>query len=185
MDFLPVLQATIAAFDAAGIRYALIGGFAMGLHGVQRATMDVDFILMLDDLDQASKHLDGLGFRCIYRDENVSHYRHEATSWGQIDLLHAFRVPSLGMLTRSKRMPLGTGLSVPVVALEDLIGLKIQASVNDPTRALRDWQDIEMTIREMSRRAQQPDWELISDYLEIFDLGHCLAQLKDWYGAVD
>ncbi len=34
--------------EAAKIRYMLVGGLAMNLHGVPRATMDVDLVLALD-----------------------------------------------------------------------------------------------------------------------------------------
>jgi hypothetical protein len=43
------------ALDEASVRYALIGGFAMALRGVPRATIDLEFILMLDDLDRSDE----------------------------------------------------------------------------------------------------------------------------------
>lgn len=51
MNFAQVINAVCGQLDAAGVRYALIGGFAMALRGVQRATMDLDFILMLETLN--------------------------------------------------------------------------------------------------------------------------------------
>ena len=52
MNFLKVIDAVCLDLDTAGVRYALIGGFAMALRGVQRATTDLDFILMLQDLEE-------------------------------------------------------------------------------------------------------------------------------------
>lgn len=49
MHFLKVIGTITRQLDAEGVRYALIGGFAMALRGVQRATVDLDFILMLED----------------------------------------------------------------------------------------------------------------------------------------
>ena len=46
MNFLAALEKLTAAFDEADVHYALIGGFAMALRGVQRATVDLDFILL-------------------------------------------------------------------------------------------------------------------------------------------
>ncbi|MSU25519.1 MAG: hypothetical protein EXS37_21060 [Opitutus sp.] len=63
MNFSKVLTELSGRLDAAGIRYALIGGFAMALRGVQRATMDLDFLLMLDDLDKAHAIFGELGYR--------------------------------------------------------------------------------------------------------------------------
>lgn len=34
-----------AAFESAGVRYALVGGYAVALHGAVRGTVDVDVIL--------------------------------------------------------------------------------------------------------------------------------------------
>ena len=55
MDFVKVIDSVCRALDKASVRYALIGGFAMALRGVQRATIDLDFILMLDDLDRSDE----------------------------------------------------------------------------------------------------------------------------------
>lgn len=52
MNFEKVIGEFCGRLDQAGIRYALIGGFAMALRGVPRATLDLDFILMLEDLEQ-------------------------------------------------------------------------------------------------------------------------------------
>lgn len=52
-----------AALDAAGVRYALVGGYAVALHGAVRGTVDVDVILAWDQrtLRAAEKALQGLG----------------------------------------------------------------------------------------------------------------------------
>lgn len=52
-----------AALDAAGVRYALVGGYAVALHGAVRGTVDVDVILSWDQrtLRAAEKALHGLG----------------------------------------------------------------------------------------------------------------------------
>lgn len=55
MDVACVIEKVIKRLDKEGVRYALIGGFVMGLRGVQRATVDMDFILMLDDMSKADR----------------------------------------------------------------------------------------------------------------------------------
>ncbi len=57
MDFAKVIQEVTSQLDAKGIRYALIGGFAMALRDVQRSTIDLDFILMLEDLDGSTQDM--------------------------------------------------------------------------------------------------------------------------------
>lgn len=46
--------------NAAGVRYVVVGGFALALHGVVRATKDVD-ILIESTLENADRALQALG----------------------------------------------------------------------------------------------------------------------------
>lgn len=174
-----------ARFDAASIRYALIGGFAMALRGVQRATVDLDFILMLEDLEEADAIFKELGYDRQFKSENVSHYISGERNLGRIDILHAFRGPSLGMLERADRIDVAPGLTLPVVQSEDLIGLKVQAAVNDPRRATADWTDIRLILESSAELQKGVDWDLIADYLDVFNLGDKINRMKEWYGAAE
>ncbi len=42
-----LLYEIIDAFEAAKLKYAIVGGYALALHGLVRATMDVDLVLSL------------------------------------------------------------------------------------------------------------------------------------------
>ena len=185
MDFISVIETVIRQLDKEGVRYALIGGFAMGLRGIQRATVDLDFILMLDDLKKADKIFTHSGYTRTFYTENVSHYESDDQVLGRIDILHAFRGPSLSMLDRAERVPLTEDFSLPVVQMEDLIGLKIQAAHNDPSRNLSDWTDIRLLIENSSHNKQSVDWDLIGDYLELFNKKDKLVEMKNWYGSID
>lgn len=185
MDFTRVIEKIVTAFGAAGVRYALIGGFAMAMRGVQRATIDLDFVLILEDLEKSDRILRAAGYTRAYKSENVSHYLGDDTGLGRIDILHAFRGPTLSMIERADRIPVTINASLPVVQVEDIIGLKIQASVNDPKRSTSDWADIRLLLEGAAETNSPVDWELISDYLEIFQLDEKLALMKDWYGPID
>lgn len=183
MNFAEVIPTLVRHLDAADVRYALIGGFAMALRGVQRTTLDLDFILMLEDLETADRILGTLGYRREFRSENVSHYLNPNVAWGRIDLLHAFRGPSLQMLSRAERMRVTSGATLPVAALEDIIGLKIQAIANDPLRAFGDWHDIGSLIAAAHDQQRVVDWELLEDYLRLFHFEAKLPELKALYGT--
>jgi predicted nucleotidyltransferase len=157
----------------------------MAMRGVQRATLDLDFILMLEDLEQADRILRDAGFRRAFHSENVSHYVGDEAALGRIDLLHAFRGPSLGMLVRAERLEVADGLTLPVVQIEDIIGLKVQAAVNDPRREASDWSDIRLLIEIAAQTGKPLDWELLADYLELFELTCELPMLRHWYGQTD
>lgn len=154
----------------------------MAMRGVQRATLDADFILLADDLDVAHSILQSLGYRREFHSENVSHYMGMEPMLGRVDLLHAFRAATLGMLERAERLQLVPGCSIPVVHVEDLIGLKVQAVCNDPSRAISDWSDIHQLVESAGRANHPLDWELIEDYLDLFDQSHHLSTLHDFHG---
>jgi predicted nucleotidyltransferase len=182
MDFTRVLSRVVSDLDKNGVRYALIGGMAMAMHGLQRTTLDLDFILLLQDLETADRILQSHGYHRDFHSENVSHYLGDNAALGRIDLLHAFRSSTLGMLERAARLPWPDSIAVPVVHLEDLIGLKVQALVNDPSRRERDWADILQMICHARDQSVSVDWELLEDYFGIFDLGDKLTELTALHG---
>jgi len=185
MDFHKVIANVFGRFETEDIRYALIGGFAMAMRGVQRATHDIDLLIMLDDLERADSELSSFGYQRVFRSENVSHYLSPDFDWGRVDVLHAFRGPSLGMLKRSEILEVETGTFLRVARIDDLIGLKIQALSNDPGRADMDWTDIHLLIQAASRQGVPLDWELLNDYLMLFNLQGKLDQLMAWYGKTE
>jgi len=85
------------------------------------------------------------------------------------------------MLARTDRVELSQGYSIPVLRIEDIVGLKIQALVNNPSRALGDWNDIHRMVRHAGEQAMPLEWGLIADYLEVFKLSDKLAKLRGLY----
>lgn len=41
-------EAILAALNARGVRYVVVGGFAVAAHGVVRATADLDLVVELE-----------------------------------------------------------------------------------------------------------------------------------------
>lgn len=174
------MKALLAEFDRHQIRYAAIGGFALGVLGYPRATMDLDFLVHRDDLDKLHGRLTALGYERLVHTENVSQYRHRDTRWGEVDFVHAFRKSSLAMLARAKSYPVfGKKQKVKAADPEDVIGLKVQAMVNDPDRKLQELADIE---RLMALFGSKLDWERIQEYYDIFSLGEEAKRLKERFG---
>ncbi|MBI3001508.1 MAG: nucleotidyltransferase family protein [Deltaproteobacteria bacterium] len=180
MDFELVLSRVLEEFHREQIRYAAIGGFALGVLGVPRATADLDFLVHRDDLDKLHESLTSLGYQRYVRTENVSQYRHADTQWGSVDFVHAFRKFALAMLARAKSRPIfGGSQKVKIADPEDVIGLKAQAMVNDPNRKSQEIADIE---RLMELYGQKLDWGRIQEFYELFDLGEEAKQLRQRYG---
>jgi hypothetical protein len=180
VDFALVVKTLLAEFVRLDIRCAAIGGFALGLLGTPRQTMDLDFLVHRDDLKKLDEVLTALGYTQVFRTENVSQYRHSDDAWGSIDVIHAFRKISLAMLQRAKSYPaFGGTQSVRAVDPEDIIGLKVQAMFNDPTRRSQEVADIE---RLATLYGQKLDWDRIEEFYDLFDLGEEAKALKERFG---
>jgi len=182
VDFEQVLKVLLTEFHRLQIRYAAIGGFALGVLGVPRATADLDFLVHREDLDELHEALGRLGYVRRVSTENVSHYDHPDASWGGLDFVHAFRKASLGMLERARAVSVFHGTTtVRVAQPEDVIGLKVQAMVNDPGRRSGEVDDIERLMRLYGARL---DWTRILAFYELFELGEEGRQMQRRFGHV-
>jgi hypothetical protein len=183
VDFEQVVRALVSEFDRRHIRYAVIGGLALGLLGAARATQDLDLLIHRDDLEQVDGVLLALGYQRIARTENASHYRHPDVAWGVVDCLHAFRTPSRQILERVSRHPIFQGaMQIRVVQPEDLIGFKVQAIANDPRRYAKDHVDIEAL---MEAHGPHLDWERIQEYFDLFEMGREGRKLRERFGHAE
>jgi hypothetical protein len=115
----------VGALGATGVRFALIGGLALGPHRVVRATQDIDLLI------DAGNYLPD--------DERV-------------DLLYANRPIARRLLQAAAE--LGTPFGVArVISAEGLIGFKLQGLVNNPRRT-QDLEDIRALLRANHRILQ-------------------------------
>jgi predicted nucleotidyltransferase len=183
MDFDRVLRDLILDFTERGVRYALIGGFAMGALGIARATMDLDFLVRRDDLATLDSIMDRRLYRLAYRSENVSQYVSDLALLGQVDFLHAFRLVSTSMLGRAREIDaFGGSLRVRTLPPEDIIGLKVQALANDPLRELQEIVDIRLLAE---RFGPEMEWGRIREYFALFDRMEMYDELRQRYGSLE
>ena len=179
MDFAKIVPLLIKEFEKEKIGYALMGGFAMGALGFVRATADLDFVVDAKDLAKIETIMKKYHYRCVYKTENVSQYVSAMKIFGEIDFLHAFRPVSVAMLKRATKLPvLQRTHTIKVLRPEDIIGLKIQALVNNPARKHPEYADITAL---MAYYRAQLDWKLLEEYFNIFDKGKEFGRLKQKY----
>jgi len=154
--------------EEAGADHALIGAMALGNLGVHRATMDVDMLVDGRRIVEAKAALQSGGFQLLEEGPEALQFG----GIGTLDVLLARREATLDMLARARPAP---NLGMKCVTAEDIIGLKIQALVNDPRRKLQDQADIVALIR------TQPnlDWERIRRYAELFGEWNTVLALKN------
>lgn len=162
------LKRAKTALDSRGISYALIGGLALGGRGVHRATMDVDLLVDGQKREAARSVLENAGFKLKAETAEVMHF----TGRGDLDLLFANREPTRQMLSKAETLPT---LQIKCVSAEDLIGLKIQAYVNNPKRVLQDKADIVALIE----KNPQLDWQLVKQYADIFGEWPTIQELRE------
>ncbi len=177
MDFKIVLEKILSAFSKEQIHYALMGGFALGLWGVGRATVDIDILVKKDDMKKVDKIMEGLGYECKFRSENVSQYVSQLEIFGEVDFLHAFREISLGMLQRAEERDAFNGaVKIKVLKPEDIIGLKLQAIKNNPSREKRNMTDIESLL---FIHKNNIDWHLVEKYCRILEMDEFYKKLRN------
>lgn len=180
MDFKVVIEKLLKSFQEQNIRYALIGGMALGAWGIPRGTVDIDFLVNREDSDKIDSIMKALDYECKFRTENVSQYVSFLRVFGEVDFLHAFRKHSLSILERAEeRMMFGGTVSMKVVRIEDLIGLKVQGMINDESRRSLELSDIEALLKAHNKDV---DWGLIREYFDLFSCNDIFQQLKGKYG---
>ena len=148
-DKLAALIDTVRALETAGVRYALIGGLAVGIHTtVPRATIDVDVAAHSAAGRQvAVEALERAGFKKTGEFEHSVNFRHASGEPVQLAFDPAFDA----MIVRAERIDVA-GTSIAVVAKEDLIAMKQRAAA-DPSRRkskrFRDQADIELLLGDL------------------------------------
>lgn len=161
MNFEKVLKIILEQFRKENINYGLIGGFALGLWGIVRATADLDFLIDAKDLEKVSKIMEKLEFKCVHKTKNVSQYVSTIKQFGEIDFIHAWRKYSLGMLSRTAERLIFQGkMKIRILIPEDIIGMKIQAFCNDSARQIQEMLDIEKILDMYSKKI---DWQRLKE----------------------
>lgn len=158
------------ALTDAGIDHALIGGLALGGLGIHRATLDVDLLVSGADRERTAKILVDHGFMLDAETPETLHF----SGYGPLDILFANRKPSREMLDRATTLSI---LGIKCLRAEDLIGLKIQAYVNNPRRELQDKADIVALIE----KHPDLDWSKIREYADLFAEWPALVKLRKRY----
>jgi hypothetical protein len=175
--FIRAIALVVGVARARRFRVALIGGFALPVHGVLRATDDVDFLA--DAAGAASLHeaLVAAGARCLHRTADAANYGPGRSGLSAVDFIFARRARAEDMLRRARRALLrGARIRVPVVDVEGIIGLKLQALVNAPARRAHEEADIQALF---AARGRALNVAMLRDYYRLFgreaDLERLLA----------
>ena len=132
------LERICRALDEAGVHYALVGGYAVALHGAPRGTIDIDVALRwsLDELTRAEQALNGAGLvsRLPVNAQDIHSFRDEyienrnLIAWNfhnpdnpveQVDIIIAYDLT--GKTTQPVEL---STITVRVLSIDDLIEMK-------------------------------------------------------------
>lgn len=132
----------INSLESEKLRYAIVGGYALALHGLVRATMDVDIVLSLNikDFQSAESCLNKIGLqsRIPVGAKEVISMREEfiknrnLIAWSFVDYKDPSRVVDILITRDIKTLKLEkisvAGRKINVCSLEDLIEMKLEAN---------------------------------------------------------
>lgn len=128
----------IDSFEKEKLKYAIVGGYALALHGIVRATMDIDLVLSLnqDSYERAEKCLLGLNLqsRIPVRAQDIIKMRKEyiekrnLIAWSFVDFKNPTRQLDIIITIdfndiNTERISVG-GKKLNVISLEDLLKMK-------------------------------------------------------------
>lgn len=174
MRFSKVLPLLFKELQENGIDFAMIGGVALYAHGLGRTTLDVDFMIFLADAERVDALMKAHGYRALNQTNTFINYVSDDADMGQVDFMYARKEHSIAMLKRAKPQWVA-GHTVKVLCVEDMIGLKVLSSSNDPQRASKDRWDMEDLMRRFHKTL---DWDLVKNYFKLFCREAEFKQLK-------
>jgi hypothetical protein len=167
VDFQFVAGRLRTFFKESGHSYAIIGGFGLLAHGIERATFDLDFVTDRNLQDRLIEFLEAEGYETLYRSSGYSNHLHPSSDLGRIDFVYVDQDTAEKIFASARRVTILDSIEVLVPKPEHLIAMKVRALKNDPSRQAQDLQDI-------SRLAAVPgvDASEVRGYFEALDLGH-------------
>jgi hypothetical protein len=172
MDFVAVGERLRRIFEETGVEYAVIGGFALLAHGIERATFDLDFVTVRDCQDQLILALEQQGYETLHRSTGYSNHLHAEHDLGRVDFVYVDRATADQLIASAKQVEVLPGFEAKVPKPEHLAAMKVRALKNDPSREQQELADIR-------RLMELPgvDRSEIRRYFEGLELGHLFRRV--------
>jgi hypothetical protein len=174
MSSTDVFRRIIAALDAAGIPYMLTGSFASSLHGLTRATQDIDLVIaptenqlreLVRQLPSEDYYVDLEAALDALRRRSQFNVIDLETGW-KVDLIVRRERPfSVQEFERRQEIDF-SGLRLAVASAEDVILAKLErATIGSSQRQIED------VVGILQLRYQEIDLEYVEDWVTRLELG--------------
>jgi hypothetical protein len=136
-------EAIHAAFNEAGIKPILVGGWAVNHLGHTRNTMDFDLMILEDDAVKLHTYLEKAGFHLLFRNpELFAKYRHSHEKIFELDILFTDKITYEKLKSDSSEIKVGK-IECLLPAPMSLIAMKLHAIKSSfETRFPKDFPDI-------------------------------------------
>lgn len=125
----------------AGIRYVLIGGFAVNFYKVARQTADVDFLTTEDDFEKILGMLQEEGFKVEFRNKVFAGLSPAKGYMMDLDFMFV-EVGTLDKIIEEGKVASIGKQKFTVPSVRHLIALKLHAMKHNPKRQYKDLLDI-------------------------------------------
>lgn len=136
-----LLYEIVDSFESQNLDYALVGGYALALHGIVRATMDVDFVLTLrqSDFESAERALNKINLksRLPVRAQDIIKMRKEyieernLIAWSFVDYANLSRQVDILITKDLKKLKTQVlsvaGRKIQVATLQEILKMKEEA----------------------------------------------------------
>jgi predicted nucleotidyltransferase len=168
------MKRTASALKAAGVPFALAGGYALWAHGAPESENDVDFVVTEDDVERAAAVLEAAGFEVVRPPED---WLFKACTDGVVvDLLHRVvgEPVTADLLGRSEEMDL-LGVRIPVLQTTDLLVSKLRAMTEH-------YCDLGALLPHVRAVREQVDWARLRTETEGNDFAATFLFLVDRLG---
>lgn len=146
MDLSNTLVEIASFLEENDFRYALIGGLALAAYGHQRATLDIDFVVAIDDQNNIVEFMESLGYETLHCSRGYSNHRHADPQLGNVDFVYVGEDTALKLFSSVSYINGPGEATIPIPKPEHLIAMKVLAMKNDPDRVFQEMADIRVLM---------------------------------------
>ncbi len=172
MDYVIVGKLLQRFFEEKSIEYAVVGGFGLLAHGIERVTFDLDFVTVQSCQDELIGELEGQGYETLYRAKGYSNHLHTEADLGRVDFVYVNQLTAEQLFSSATKVEILPGFEVKVPKPEHLAAMKIRALKNDPQRQRQDLADISQLMT-----LPNADSGEIEGYFEALGIGHLFTEI--------